>query len=159
MRVARRELRLSTLRRLLAVMALAIFAMTALEHARFTPSAPSFVPAARRTANATLPYTRSTTPAPAVTLLVCIIAARRTTESYVPRVMGSLERQITPAVRGVLVDLDASYADAPLPSRFDRWYPAGRVKETCDEREGDIGRPNCVARQQTRFSAAFPKAT
>ena len=80
--------------------------------------------------------------------LICIIAASRGVVSYVHRVMQALRDQIS--VPGVLVDLDDHYAEVQLPDRFVRLVPSDRTKENCDPNEGDIGRPNCVARQQTR---------
>ena len=80
--------------------------------------------------------------------LFCIIAANRGNVSYVHPVMQALRDQIS--VPGVLVDLDDRYASVVLPDRFVRLVPSDRQKEDCDPNEGDIGRPNCVARQQTR---------
>ena len=81
-------------------------------------------------------------------ILICIIAASRGNVSYVHPVMQALRDQIS--VPGVLVDLDDHYAEVKLPDRFVRLVPSDRIKENCDPSEGDIGRPNCVARQQTR---------
>lgn len=80
--------------------------------------------------------------------LFCIIAARRANASYVHRVVDALGEQ-TP-VQGVLVDVDDHYSDVPMPGSFVRFVPSNRNRENCDPDEGDIGRPNCVVRQQTR---------
>ena len=81
-------------------------------------------------------------------ILICIIAASRGNVSYVHPVMRALRDQIS--VPGVLVDLDDHYGEVRLPDRFVRLVPSERNKEKCDPNEGDIGRPNCVVRQQTR---------
>jgi hypothetical protein len=81
-------------------------------------------------------------------ILICIIAASRGNVSYVHPVMQALRDQIS--VPGVLVDLDDHYAEVQLPDRFVCLVPSDRAKESCNSLEGDIGRPNCVARQQTR---------
>ena len=80
--------------------------------------------------------------------LICIIAASRGNVSYVHTVIRALRDHIS--VPGVLVDLDDHYAEVQLPNGFVRLVPSDRTKENCDPYEGDIGRPNCVARQQTR---------
>ena len=81
-------------------------------------------------------------------VLVCIIAAKRENVSYVHQVAHAFKEE-TP-ISGVLIDLDNHYSDIALPLNFVRIVPLDRVVETCDPNEGDIGRPNCVARQQTR---------
>lgn len=87
-------------------------------------------------------------PSGSTNILVCIIAARRSNVSYVHLVANALMEEIP--VAGVLVDLDDHYDDVPLPPKFVRFVPLGRIKEACNPNEGDVGKPNCVARQQTR---------
>lgn len=81
-------------------------------------------------------------------VLVCIIAAKRENVSYVHQVAQAFLEDAP--ISGVLIDLDNHYSDIALPPHFVRIIPLNRVKENCDPNEGDIGRPNCVARQQTR---------
>jgi hypothetical protein len=93
----------------------------------------------------------SPSPLPGVQInntLICIIAARRGGISYVHKVMQVLGDQSS--VPGVLVDVDDHYTEVKLPDSFVRLVPSERNKEKCDPNEGDIGRPNCVTRQQTR---------
>jgi hypothetical protein len=80
--------------------------------------------------------------------LICIIAVSRGNVSCVHPVMQALRDQIS--IPGVLVDIDDHYAEVHLPDRFVCLVQSDRTKEDCNPNEGDIGSPNCVAKQQTR---------
>lgn len=81
-------------------------------------------------------------------IIMCVISVKRLKVSYTQAVLDAMVQNVS--VRGVLIDLDDVHEGIRLPARFLRLVPSDRLRETCDANEGDIGRPNCVTRQQAR---------